>query len=50
MMALIIKRLLQSIPVILGVMTISFFLMNVAPGDPVRSMVGDYYDDATIES
>jgi len=50
MMTLIIKRLLQSIPVILGVMTISFFLMNVAPGDPVRSMVGDYYDDATIES
>jgi ABC-type dipeptide/oligopeptide/nickel transport system permease component len=31
-------------------MTISFLLMNVAPGDPVRAMVGDYYDDDTIES
>ena len=50
MIGLIIKRVLQGLPVILGVMTISFLLMNVAPGDPVRSMVGDYYDDATIES
>jgi len=50
MTALIIKRILQGIPVILGVMTISFLLMNVAPGDPVRAMVGDYYDEATVES
>ena len=50
MMALIIRRILQGIPVILGVMTISFLLMNVAPGDPVRAMVGDYYDDATLET
>ena len=49
-MTLIVRRVLQGFPVILGVMTISFLLMNVAPGDPVRSMVGDYYDDATIES
>ena len=50
MIPLIIRRILQGIPVILGVMTISFLLMNVAPGDPVRAMVGDYYDDDTIES
>jgi ABC-type dipeptide/oligopeptide/nickel transport system permease component len=50
MIALIIRRILQGIPVILGVITISFLLMNVAPGDPVRAMVGDYYDDATIET
>ena len=49
MIPLIIRRILQGIPVILGVMTISFLLMNVAPGDPVRAMVGDYYDDATLE-
>ena len=50
MIPFIIRRILQGIPVILGVMTISFLLMNVAPGDPVRAMVGDYYDDDTIES
>jgi ABC-type dipeptide/oligopeptide/nickel transport system permease component len=50
MMTLIIRRILQGIPVILGVMTISFLLMNVAPGDPVRAMVGDYYDEATLET
>jgi ABC-type dipeptide/oligopeptide/nickel transport system permease component len=50
MMALIIRRILQGIPVILGVITISFLLMNIAPGDPVRAMVGDYYDDDTLET
>ena len=50
MIALIIRRILQGIPVILGVITISFLLMNVVPGDPVRSMVGDYYDEATLET
>ena len=46
----IVKRLLQGIPVIIGVLTISFLLMTVAPGDPVLAMVGDYYDEATLES
>ena len=50
MIIFIVKRILQGIPTILGVMTISFFLMNIVPGDPVRAMVGDYYDDATVES
>jgi len=50
MIPFIIRRILQGLPVILGVMTISFLLMNVAPGDPVRAMVGEYYDDATLES
>ena len=49
MIAFIISRIFQGIPVILGVITISFLLMNVAPGDPVRAMVGDYYDDVTLE-
>ncbi len=50
MINFIIKRILQGIPVILGVLTISFLLMNVAPGDPVLAMVGDYYDESTLES
>ena len=44
----ILKRILQGIPVIFGVITISFVLMYVAPGDPVLAMVGDYYDEDTL--
>ena len=45
MIGYICKRILHGIPVIFGVLTISFFLMNIAPGDPVRAMVGDYYSE-----
>jgi ABC-type dipeptide/oligopeptide/nickel transport system permease component len=44
----ILKRILHGIPVILGVLTISFILMYIAPGDPVLALVGDYYDDDTL--
>lgn len=33
-------RILMLIPVILGVITISFFLMHVTPGDPARAYLG----------
>ncbi len=48
MIKLILKRILQGIPVIFGVITISFLLMYVAPGDPVLAMVGEYYDESTL--
>jgi peptide/nickel transport system permease protein len=35
-----ISRLLQAIPVILGVITITFFLTDAIPGDPVSIMLG----------
>ena len=50
MIPFIIRNFFQGIPVVFGVMTISFILMYIAPGDPVRSMVGDYYDDVTLEN
>ncbi len=50
MLNFIIRRLIHGIPVILGVLTISFILMYIVPGDPVLALVGDYYDDATIDN
>jgi peptide/nickel transport system permease protein len=44
-----IKRLLLFIPILLGVATVTFFLVYVLPGDPVLSMVGERYDEETIE-
>ncbi|MBM1635177.1 ABC transporter permease [Sulfitobacter mediterraneus] len=34
-------RLLQSVPVLLGVSIITFILMAATPGDPIRLLVGD---------
>ncbi|NLV09888.1 ABC transporter permease [Halomicrobium sp. HM KBTZ05] len=35
-----VRRLLQAIPVLLGVVTITFALANAIPGDPVQIMLG----------
>lgn len=42
------RRLLLFVPILLGVATVTFFLVYVLPGDPVLSMVGERYDDETI--
>jgi ABC-type dipeptide/oligopeptide/nickel transport system permease component len=44
-----IRRLLLFVPILLGVATVTFFLLHVLPGDPVLSMVGERYDDETLE-
>ena len=44
-----INRIIQLIPVILGLITLTFVLMYIVPGDPVLSMVGERYDEATLE-
>jgi len=49
MLTFIIKRTLLFIPVVWGVITLTFILMFVVPGDPVLSMVGERYDEATVE-
>jgi peptide/nickel transport system permease protein len=38
---LILRRLLTAIPLVLAVLTLTFVLMEVAPGDPVDRMLGD---------
>ena len=45
-----IKRVLQAIGVIFCISLITFFVLNIVPGDPVRIMVGDMADENTIET
>jgi ABC-type dipeptide/oligopeptide/nickel transport system permease component len=49
MLGYLLRRLLQTVPVLLGVIVITFILMYIVPGDPVVSMVGERYDEATIQ-
>jgi ABC-type dipeptide/oligopeptide/nickel transport system permease component len=46
--AFIVRRLVLSIPTLLGVMIVVFLLLYVAPGDPVQDMVGERADAETI--
>ena len=48
MLAFIIRRLVLSIPTLIGVMVVVFLLLYVAPGDPVQDMVGERADAETI--
>ncbi|HEX6575076.1 MAG TPA: ABC transporter permease [Gemmatimonadaceae bacterium] len=48
MIAFIIRRLMLSIPTLIGVMVVVFLLLYVAPGDPVQDMVGERADAETI--
>ncbi|MGZ6983067.1 MAG: ABC transporter permease, partial [Ilumatobacteraceae bacterium] len=38
--AYILRRLLQAIPVVLGVTILCFFMIHLVPGDPARTMLG----------
>jgi len=47
-MRLVGRRVLMTLPTLFGVLVVAFFLLNVAPGDPVAAMVGERADAATI--
>lgn len=49
MLSYVVRRLLQGIPVLLGVSVITFILMHVVPGDPVAVAFEKKADPATIE-
>jgi len=50
MLTFIIRKLLYSILIIIGVITVTFSLMYVIPGDPARLMLGQRADIASIEA
>ncbi len=41
-MVYLIQRLLATLPTVLGVVTVAFLLIHIAPGDPAELMLGDY--------
>ena len=45
-----VRRLLQAIPVILGIITITFFLTDAIPGDPVQIMLGPSPSQQQVEA
>ena len=49
MLRYVVKRLLYGLLVLLGVVTLVFFLFNVLPGDPARMMLGQRADQASID-
>ncbi|RMF46132.1 MAG: glutathione ABC transporter permease GsiC, partial [Deltaproteobacteria bacterium] len=38
---LLLIRLLQAVPTLLGVATLVFFLLHMVPGDPVDALLGE---------
>ena len=45
-----IRRILISIPILLAVVTLIFFLVRSMPGGPAVAVLGDYASKATIKA
>ena len=45
----IMKRILISIPVLIGVVLIIFVMLRVVPGDPVTTMMGEHVNQKVID-
>jgi len=45
----ILKRILISIPVLIGVVLIIFIMLRVVPGDPVTTMMGEHVNQTVID-
>jgi peptide/nickel transport system permease protein len=50
MTSYILRRLLATVPILLGVATIVFALMFIVPGDPARLLMGQHGDERTLAS
>lgn len=49
MLKRILKRIIISIPVLVGVVLIIFIMLRIVPGDPVTTMMGEHVNLAVIE-
>lgn len=49
MLKQILKRILQAIPTLFVVVTVTFILTRMIPGDPITAMVGDQMDTVTMD-
>lgn len=49
MMQYVLRRLLGAVPLVLGIATIIFFLVNLAPGDPTLLMISPGVTDEVIQ-
>ncbi|MCB0802482.1 MAG: ABC transporter permease, partial [Flavobacteriales bacterium] len=49
MLSFIIRRLSYGFLVLLGVLTVVFFIFNILPGDPARMMLGQRADQEAID-
>jgi peptide/nickel transport system permease protein len=38
----VLRRILEALPLLLGVVILNFVIINLAPGDPVQAMIGDF--------
>lgn len=45
---LVLRRLLAAVPTLLGVVVVTFLVVNLIPGDPVRAVLGDQATAAQI--
>lgn len=50
MTAYIVRRILLFIPILIGLVTVLFALLNVLPGDPARMMAGPFADADVVEN
>ncbi len=45
----LVRRILQALGVILAISMITFFILNIVPGDPVQIMLGDLATQETVD-
>jgi len=50
MLGYLIRRILLAIPTALGVLTVIFIVMRVAPGDPAEVILGEYASQEAVEA
>ncbi|MCL4187104.1 MAG: ABC transporter permease [Rhodobacteraceae bacterium] len=45
----VLRRLVQAVPLVVGIVTINFILIRLAPGDPATLLAGEFADRATVD-